>query len=263
MILEGLGVRMALKEYSGHNLDATRKREGLCPMPMHSDLVDRMAAQEIDMPTHETMPAWANLVVARREHFRNVVLVCCDDADRKTFWKVLYCVQSPVFLALTELERVDEYIDLAVRPGQDWSSVAAQRPTYMFKCNFARHATAAMIPGCDDVAVLVLSDLRHVGGTRCETIDVPMPLEEFIDLLPERETGRRHGVREPALKKGKHDDDVKALPWLAELDLKMGFSEGVKEATVTKKIDEGARHHLMIMMMMHWRLTMNYSTQRW
>lgn len=209
--------------FSGKRLEARRVEAQRVPGATPSDMAAAMAAQVVPTPAETRMPAWAADVARHRDFFHNCVLVCFDASDSVTYWKVLYAVQSPFYVALTQLRLTEDFVQFGPVTRENWGLLASQRPRYAFHCNFAAHSNAACIPDRDDLAIFVLTGVRHEGGTRCVTSDFMTPLGNYIASLPEKVRAQRARAESAPQKRSKGDDDVQELPWLANLDLKLGF----------------------------------------
>ena len=221
--LEGLHTRLELPSYTGAALDRARELDSYLPPYLDWGLLAQMRRQKIDMPPQEDMPDWCGPVVKLREYVLDTALMCRRGNGDETFWKVNYCVQNPVYLAVTRLEKVERAPDLSLLPGTGWFDLAAARSLIEFRCNFALHGTANDMPS-EDVVIYVFTGLRHIGGNRCVALNDATHLLDFLDDCPALATAPRASGGRRGRKRAKHDEDVKSFPWLAELDLKVGFN---------------------------------------
>ena len=155
-----------------------------------------------------------------------------EDGQEEVF-KVTYCVQNPIYLALTPLDEVA----LATPPLDPDASLWAQmehRVTRMFKCNYGRMATAADAKPVSPSRIWILPALRHEGGVHVSTKTQEIPLMQLITGVDVMIAGE-----EPPEKKAKNADDhyetcLKEHPWLEHLDASKGFSSEAASGSQTQ-----------------------------
>jgi hypothetical protein len=181
------------------------------------------------------MPDWASGVIANRQHFRNAVLLLNHGPQDQSFWKVVYAVQSPFYLAVSKLRLLEEF-----RPVGSLRTIGL-RPWEQFAlhCNFAANCSAADMPAISDNGIFVIPEAFHRGQSRITSLYHPEPLAKFLLTLPAPE---RSEPKAKSARKSKEDkeDLVLAFPWLAELDLREGFSKG--SSTQSSKGESSQKH---------------------
>eukprot|EP00974_Lingulodinium_polyedra_P072423 7009473-Lingulodinium_polyedra.AAC.1 len=66
------------------------------------------------------MPAWAGEVALQRDHFQGTLLVTEGPDGTQHFWRFLYDVQNPLYLALGELAVKPHTLVVQSLAGQSW-----------------------------------------------------------------------------------------------------------------------------------------------
>jgi hypothetical protein len=212
------------KQFSGQSLEKLRDSSRHVPAMTPFAVSRRLQAQAVYELDHPSMPQWVAAIAHHREFFVDTALVCFDKEDNASFWKVLYAIITPLYLALSELRVLEEVV--SIEPGSRWD-LAVRHPSYAFHCNFAAHRSGADLPGVEeDVAISVLPGLQHLNRTRVVSFEDLVPLDTFLASLPEPppSAGTSKKARTASSSKSFQDEDVFQLPWLAEVDLKEGFS---------------------------------------
>lgn len=221
--LELFGRLLVSDDFAGSSLERKRQETQRVPVATPPAMLRQMEAQNIYLDLEVSMPGWVASIANNREYFVDSALVCYDEEDNVSYYKVLYAIQNPYYLALTELRRLEEFVTLRPVNASSWGTMALATPRYAFHCNYAAHRSAADIPRNDNLAIFVLTDLQHTGQCRVVTHDFPTPLEEYLAKLPNKAKAKRSADATPAATKRTVSDDTYDLPWLAELDLKQGF----------------------------------------
>eukprot|EP00974_Lingulodinium_polyedra_P074770 7244456-Lingulodinium_polyedra.AAC.1 len=158
------------------------------------------------------MPGWAGAMAQGRDYFRDSVLAVQEDANsEKAYFKFLYAVQPPTYIALCPLSKVDRALVQQRVTHDNWHTCDPVREC--FHCNYAAMTSAEELYGVDASAISVLAPTLHQGGQVMTTEMLEEPLQTFLSMVPEPEKAP------PAAKKQKTDQDHKealvlAFPWL-------------------------------------------------
>eukprot|EP00974_Lingulodinium_polyedra_P071805 6947730-Lingulodinium_polyedra.AAC.1 len=59
------------------------------------------------------MPSWVSPIAANRSFFQDTVLVARAAGAEVGYFKVLYAVRNPLYLALSPLKVLEEYVNLS------------------------------------------------------------------------------------------------------------------------------------------------------
>eukprot|EP00974_Lingulodinium_polyedra_P064273 6207954-Lingulodinium_polyedra.AAC.1 len=80
-----------------------RQRALQCPRPTSQEKLRELGAFEVEQQPAKEMPGWAGQIAQQREHFHDCVLVI-KGVFTEQFFKVVYVVKSPIYLALSPVE---------------------------------------------------------------------------------------------------------------------------------------------------------------
>jgi hypothetical protein len=161
---------------------------------------------------HPIMPQWARDVASRREYFRDCIFVLHLEGGVQ-YWKFLYAVQSPIYLAVTRLQRRVHYRETREVRGDTWASLNEEAVRYKFACNYADHANAADMPEIQADSMHVITNAMHVGGTTVVARSASIPFLTYIDRVPEP-VKKRADVDGNSSERRKRSHDADDLPWL-------------------------------------------------
>ena len=183
------------------------------------------------------LPAWAKPLVRHRGTFRGSALVIQRENGAREFWKIVFAVKSPAYLALCQLHPMPApaFDDLAIplQPLDDPN---------VFSINFADCKNAADLAlGAKD-QLSILFRLNHEGGTRVTSDMDPLLLEYVLcggdnDMGPVEEVcgeGARAGEKDHVYEKLV----TTSLPWLEHLDTRQGLTGGGS----SEGADDGEEH---------------------
>jgi hypothetical protein len=147
--------------------------------------------------------------------------------DAPQWWKVVYCVQQPEYLALCRLEEEPNFLDTCHAGTEEVGLEYAARYKTIFACNFAALADATDLQPIEEARISVLQNLVHDGWTAAHTDGPPLPFARFEQSLPEERAAPASQPRAPRTRKP--EQDLAALyPWLAEDLDKKGLSRADK-----------------------------------
>ena len=178
------------------------------------------------------MPEWAKAVCRHRDYFTETVFLLQRGPGAQEFWRFVYGVKSPFYLALSRLRISDEF---AIYMGPDVLLDSAPDTMWEFHCNLADNKSAADVdPPVTMDQVFVIPHVTHTRGLIIATPCSPEPLGTFIAQLPDA------GHTEPKTKVAKkadkgHDELVEKFPWLAALDHTVGFEEATGSASASDR----------------------------
>ena len=165
-------------------------------------------------------PAWAKAVIRNRDYFKDTALLINRHDGPLEYFKFIYAVQQPHYLALSPMRLADDFgVDLT-SGAFDFNMPPA--PKWRFHCNLAKNISAAEVSEAILEDVFVIPACRHTDGLLLESPCDTEPLKLYLDQLPEVV------AHEPQQKKTKthsktHEDMVEKFPWVAHLDHKVGF----------------------------------------
>ena len=120
------------------------------------------------------IPGWALPIIRHRHLLQGTALAIRRAAGETEYWKLVYMVKSPPFLAMSRLHPADEHLP----------SSALHEPRdslYHFRCNFADFTNAAEVvaPAPAD-SLSILFRLFHNGGTYMSSDMYPMGLSQLL-----------------------------------------------------------------------------------
>lgn len=211
---------LASNSFGPKRLETLRERALETPPPPSDSVQQSLAAREVWSASPEQMPSWAKPIIANRAFFKDAALILQVTAWEQEYWKIVYAVQQPYYLAVSKLELLPAVAPAeAVRvPGP-----AGPRDKYRFHCNFAANRSAAEVSEVEEYQVFVVLGLRHMGGMLVTSPCDAMPLSTYLGQLPAPAPEAQRATKQQKTTTQK-DELVKAFPWLATLDEKEGFS---------------------------------------
>ena len=166
------------------------------------------------------MPEWAGPLIRHRHLFKGTALVIDRAAGGVEYWKLVFMVQSPAFLAMSRLHPADEHLPCsALHEPRD--------ALYHFRCNYADFSNASEVAApvpADRLSILFR--LIHNGGTYMSSDMYPISLPRL--LAGQQEDIPMVGDEEKRAKKAakKFDEFLEVMPWLQHLDVRQGFHGG-------------------------------------
>ena len=175
------------------------------------------------------MPGWARDLIRHRDFFDECALVTTDETGQQSFFKIVYCVQSPGYMAVCKLVPTQV-------PPSDLPTGASAMQLHMayrrhyFKCNFADMMSAADMPAATHRSLQVLWGLNHEGGVLLSSQFDPEPLHPYLVGKEQRASAQPKDKQE---KDELYERMVIDMPWLQHLDMLEGFEKSVRAAEKT------------------------------
>jgi hypothetical protein len=224
-------------QYIYDNLPNMREQANTTPVPLDPRLEQQYEAAATYKTTSEAMPEWANTVARRRDYFRDVVFAIKIVNDFQ-YWKFIYAVQSPVYVAVSQLERTVHHSEVQSVDSSNWAAINMARVRYQFRCNFASHSSAADIAHIDVDNIYVIRDAFFTGGTTIQSAESLIPFRIFLLRVPEPKQPSRNSDENPRDRKpgGTIIDDI---PWLKKTMKEFDFWKEVTKQpkSAKKKVD--------------------------
>ena len=209
-------------QFSNPKVQALQEHANTCPEPTPPQTRSKLDRETVWKRPDPEMPSWAQKVCTHREHFHDTALVLQLGFAQQDFWKVVYCVQSPMYLAVSHLTLKEDFVTMAEANGGNWDTLP--RDTYRFHCNFADNASAADVPLVDENQIFVVPNLQHTGGMEMRSPCAAVPFKDYVAQLPEPTPALSYQSRRQTADKHK-DELIQSFPWLASLDDTEGFAE--------------------------------------
>ena len=120
------------------------------------------------------MPAWASPIIAHRALLAGTALVIRRANDQVEYWKLVFMVQQPYYLAMCPLRPAEHM--------QACSALLEPPPiVYSFTCNYADCQTADEVPVDNTDHLSILFRLRHNGGVHVSSDSVPVGLAQLVE----------------------------------------------------------------------------------
>lgn len=195
-----------------------------CPLPTPATTIAEMDRVVIDVAVPDAvLPSWAKSICSQREHFMDCVLVAHVD-NKNEYFKFLYAVKSPMYIALCRISLVPMTRPMENVHGKNFSDFNAQLMKMRFHVNFADVCSSEDLVIDGDSNLAVITDAKHLGGMVIETLQAPVPLNQYLRFLP----SVCPVAKAAAKKRTDHvpKDLLASYPWLQALDAKTGFSDG-------------------------------------
>ena len=170
------------------------------------------------------MPDWANAVVPYRDELRGAAFAVRKLDGSDEVWRILYMVQSPIYIAVVKLTDVEHYHPEMLPYDTVWS-ILARSKTRRFRVNYASMASAAEMPAVGLADLWLLRNVVYEGGMHMSSTSHRRPLQEFIDLQPGRKARTAaHREQGAAAQKDKSSGQLlKEMHWLQYLEGQEGF----------------------------------------
>eukprot|EP00928_Gymnodinium_smaydae_P087599 TRINITY_DN71844_c0_g1_i1.p1 TRINITY_DN71844_c0_g1~~TRINITY_DN71844_c0_g1_i1.p1 ORF type:complete len:422 (+),score=66.68 TRINITY_DN71844_c0_g1_i1:788-2053(+) len=208
------------EEYIESFVQELRAKALTRPRPLNDDLKSRYNVAGAVAEDGSDMPGWAAEVVDSRAHFNNVVFRIDVGGGEFQFWKFLYAVQAPRYLAHARLHEVPYYHEPVQVTRENWASLSLSIIRFKFKVNYACHSSIDDVPSVSPSMVHVIRDIEHVGGTFLIGRVRELPLLEYFQLLPATRHENASQERKP---RSKAEQLLQKLPWLHEYNRKLDF----------------------------------------
>eukprot|EP00974_Lingulodinium_polyedra_P134229 11228333-Lingulodinium_polyedra.AAC.1 len=216
------------------NQQGWRQQALECPRPLSLERRKALADIPVWQPTDPPMPGWHPAMARNRDYFSGCVLGIQKADGQKEYYKYLYSVQSPGYLALSPCQLIIQDKSAGRYGPPSLQETIDSR--HLFKVNFAALCSGECLKDIPLEAVTVISDTVMLGGTWARSGCIEEPLATVLGWLPGADTPARQENDEPPRKQRKKDEDTKEqllvdFPWLLELDEKEGLgSKGPKAA---------------------------------
>ena len=195
------------------------------PRPISEPRMRAIGAHDVWARPNPPMPAWASLVARNRGLFERVVLLAIPRTGEKYFFKVLYAVQSPVYVALTPLREEEVFVHTERWPGSD---APLETPRHKWHCNFASMSHAGHVPETREGNICVFPDSVYAGKMVVVSDAFPIRLSDYVyGALEER--GAKPPTTREKVKDDKYEELLMSFPWLEHLDAKEGYGGGAKK----------------------------------
>ena len=205
----------------GQHLQKLRKEALTTPPPPSLAVQERLASQSIEVQRDPDMPAWAKKLATMRDHFANTVLQVHLRPGVEEFWKVVYAVQNPCYVAVSKLRLIEQFPDLSTRK----RTLTESWVTYRFHCNFADNSSALDMPEVMDENLFVIPHVWHAGGMQMISHCMATPLQLFMEQLPEQPREDRAPQDKRSKTESHRDKLLVQFPWLTDLDAHEGFDQ--------------------------------------
>ena len=205
-------------------------RPGICksPAPWSQPYVAELGRHPTWSWQEPKQPNWATAIVQHREFFAGCGLLV-SRASGDEWYKIVYMVKNPVYLALCPMQEVS-----VVRPDLPSDATVWQIEESFertrWRCNYGNMTTAADIPDAQPSEIYVAPCLKHIGGIIITTSWEPIPYRLFLGGEEMVAQGQGEVVVAHAPKHQEDtshwDDMMDQFPWLQHLDAKEAFGTG-------------------------------------
>ena len=214
------------KEFcSAKNIKPLRSEVDVAPLPR---LAPRLPACEEAWSTPKIeQPSWVSPMARYREFFLGSALVAPLDDGSVAYYKIIYIVQNPLYMALAPLER-EETVIATAPAGATAQEINQNFRLFDFSCNFANCMSAADLPEVELSKLSFIQNLRHDGDTVVTSAWEPESVESYLTgSLPH---DSRDATGRPAKKKeiAELDKLVEEMPWLDHLDKMQDFARKLR-----------------------------------
>ena len=144
-----------------------------------------------------------------------------------SYYKVVYIVQQPLYMALTPLELEPTTI-ISVLAGATAQTANQNFRIFDFSCNFGDCMSAADLPDVELRQLAFIRNLRHDGDTLVTSTWEPESVELYLrGSLPHDVRG--DAARRPAKKEVEELDRlIEEMPWLDHLDKMQDFARKLR-----------------------------------
>jgi hypothetical protein len=234
-----LAMHLGSDTFNKTELNSLREKAMTAPLPPAPWEMQKLdEAMGMPEPPEPHMPQWAKDIAANRDEFRAVVLRV-ELEGRDEYYKILYCVRSPCYVALAHLELVPHYTEIQQVTADSWAAINQDRVRYRLKVNFAKHSSAAEVPLVSAERIHVIPDTLYTGGVFIQGSARSIPLTLYLrSLASTSKPTRDHDEDEPREPKAK-GIDVDDLPWLRGCLRDFDFWEIAHKNATKKKYDDG------------------------
>jgi hypothetical protein len=214
------GRLLAGDDYKDDDVTSLRAQSLQAPLPISGRTKKRLEDAAGADPVQIEMPEWAKCVIRNRDGFDGAVFIVQPVDGERTFWKYIYAVQSPHYLALCQLRELPHFHSEERVTSDNWSDINAAFIRNVFHCNYAAHATAADVPYVGAEQVRVILDVELVGGTKVIGRQREVPLLTYLSQLPEKPVGEGSSGGQ---RRSKSESLIDQFPWLLDYQNKLDF----------------------------------------
>ena len=173
---------------------------------------------------------WANLLCRDRESFEHTGLRVVGSGGEETFWKILYLVKRPIYVALCPMVQVED----EARPALTRLSIAEAEAAWAdrrFKMNFAAVSETSELSHVTERQLWCLMDLQHdVGSKTLSTRELPVKFTSLVfgegDIYDDDMD--KGDAKQQATEEEDYEQLLQDLPWLIHLDKQRGFTDAAK-----------------------------------
>jgi hypothetical protein len=167
----------------GEALNVAREDACRAPAAMSAQLLQALDGVAVPARAGPQQPSWLAKLCQNRDIFEQAVLIDVRDDVGDQCWMVNFARQSPYYLSLTQLRRVESPFPLDT-PRAAWEGEAANWRLHEFEIDWLRNVGAEALLGCPAGSLWVLLGIHFVGGRRLVSDLASEPLEEFLRDLP-------------------------------------------------------------------------------
>ena len=125
-------------------------------------------------------PSWATDIIKHRDFFDGAALVLGVGTPEPSYFKIVYAVQNPFYLAVCRLESVPFEIEHLADTSPSSLQMHMNYAKYKFKCNFAAMMSACDMPEATTESLHVMFNLKYIGGVHLSSQWEPVPLKIFL-----------------------------------------------------------------------------------
>ena len=224
--LARFGELLGSKEFGATKVQLLRANASSCPRPIADPVAEPRKADYCWSSTKPQMPEWAQQVCQKREHFEGVVfMVRRRESKEYEFWKFVYAVKSPAYLAISRVRRDESHPAFSIYH----DPAAPPRDLWAFHCNFADNDSAAVLREVAEASIFVIPDVRHLAGMRMAGPCEALPFRHWMALVPDPEK-----AGEPAAKKARKQQIDPALmdafPFAFPIEERTGSSKALEKS---------------------------------
>ena len=205
-------------------------RRVLCqpPLPWTRAYIAELARHPVWAHAEPDQPQWASAIVKHRDFFSEcAILVVGEDDD--AFYKIVYMVQNPVYLALSPMSAIALPTP---NPAHDLMDRIERSVCGRWACHYGSMMTAGDLMDVTPDQIWIVPCIVHEGGVMASSTMQPVPYRTLL-VGEEIKSTVSEGPRVKKAKvDSKHwDDCLLEFPWLAPLDDKQVFVSSDADAT--------------------------------
>ena len=169
---------------AGQRIRGLRATAMSTPRPISGNHLAALERHDASARPMAMMPQWAIIVARFRAHFQKAIFFLIPAMGELEYWKFLYAVQNPMYVAVAPLESkivvMSTYVPEGV--GDEMSHERCR-----FHCSYACLKIAAATPIVAKHQIFVLPECLHIGGMEIATDSCPVTFGEYTAPLPEQD----------------------------------------------------------------------------